>query len=139
MKTLRKIALFVKNVKKYWGVLWSDRDYDYQYLVNLLIFKLEAMHDFFSDDSKTMTDMGEQAVQVEEVIGGLKGIAEEPWVEQVHRDFNVKLNEFGNPESFHNVAGVPDGELFPLYVQYQKAYMDYFFSLLAQHLLEWAD
>lgn len=38
---------FFRNLKRYWGILWEDNDFDHGYMENLLFKKLTFMADYF--------------------------------------------------------------------------------------------
>lgn len=44
---LLAIKRFFRNLRKYWGILWSDNDFDHGYMEELIITKLTYMADYF--------------------------------------------------------------------------------------------
>lgn len=41
------VCTFCRNIRKFWGILWKDRDFDHGYMEELLIKKLSWMADYF--------------------------------------------------------------------------------------------
>lgn len=56
MKNLfRTIKTLVRNIRKYWRVLLSDKDWDYEFLLELLKTKLDSMSDSFRHSGVTIS------------------------------------------------------------------------------------
>ena len=41
------IKTFFRNIKRYWGILWSDNDFDHGFMEELIITKLTLMANYF--------------------------------------------------------------------------------------------
>jgi len=56
----------VKNLIKWFPIIWQDRDYDYGYLYTILEFKLNNMQKFFESDYTYSKDAKHYAKQIKE-------------------------------------------------------------------------
>lgn len=68
MKTLIRR---VKNIIRWLPVIWQDRDFDYQYLLDITAFKLLNMYKFFSSDNTVCADSDKVALEIKEVLDAL--------------------------------------------------------------------
>lgn len=59
-----KIKLFFKNSKKYYPILISDQDYDYNYFFKFMLAKLVSMKEFYESEDSYSTDSEEIANQI---------------------------------------------------------------------------
>lgn len=56
----------VRNLIKWFPVVWQDRDFDYGYLYTMLEFKLDNMQKFFESDYTYSMDAKEYGKQIKE-------------------------------------------------------------------------
>ena len=42
----------IRNIIEYWKIIWSDRNYDYDFLVRLMEFKLKRMATHFEEHKR---------------------------------------------------------------------------------------
>ena len=56
---IQKIRYFINSIKnliKWFPIIWRDRDWDYAYIEDILLFKLNNMHKRFSNPDTTHVD-----------------------------------------------------------------------------------
>lgn len=68
MKTLIRR---VKNIIRWFPIIWQDRDFDYQYLLDITEFKLLNMYKFFNSDNAVCADSDKVALEIKEVLDAL--------------------------------------------------------------------
>ena len=52
----RRVVWGIKNLWKWFPIIWNDRDWDHAYIEYLLLTKLQSMYNRFSDPHKTYVD-----------------------------------------------------------------------------------
>lgn len=61
----------IKNVIRWLPIIWQDRDFDYEYLLDITAFKLLNMYKFFSSDNAVCADSNEVALEIKEALDAL--------------------------------------------------------------------
>lgn len=64
---MKNIFKGIKNIIDYAPIIFQDRDYDYEYLLTLMEFKLDRMHKFF-DNSNISTEDATTAQQIKDTL-----------------------------------------------------------------------
>lgn len=59
---MRNFIQGVKNLWRWRGIIWRDRDYDYTFLLLIMRFKIEKMSEFFDSD-QTITESASAKAQ----------------------------------------------------------------------------
>lgn len=77
-RCIRDIKTGVKNLIKWFPIIWNDRDYDQFYFYKILEFKMRNMRDDFN--STQLVDMKEEAAQLSKCVDALNRLAEENYV-----------------------------------------------------------
>lgn len=145
----------IKNIIKWFPIIWNDRDYDEYYIYNILYHKFKSMEKFYlSGDaySAKATDVAKQLRVVKNLAKRLKEenylINALMWHEQKYPDFlenicnfeatdnpQIKtwkdLNPEGKKESFNRYDKHSD------YMENQDREM--LFKLMSKHINEWWD
>lgn len=67
----------IKNLIKWFPLIWKDRDFDYRYLYDILYFKLGEMQKFFEFGNTYSVDAKQYAEQIKECRRLLKRIMDE--------------------------------------------------------------
>lgn len=89
-----KRSSFAQKMKEYREFLREDEDYDWQYIIRLLRYKLERTknhiveHDIIDDATKV-------GKEIQAVVDLLKRIEEDKYFEELHKPF---LKKYGNPK-----------------------------------------
>lgn len=68
---MRSIYYGIRNLIYYFPVIWRDRPYDYEYIYDLLYYKLRLMERLFRHDAM-VADREEVANQISEVLKRLE-------------------------------------------------------------------
>jgi hypothetical protein len=63
------IKWYIKNLVKYQGFLWRDRTWDYEYTVDIVIFKLKELQKCMEDDRHM--SCGKSAWEIQQVLNYL--------------------------------------------------------------------
>jgi uncharacterized UPF0160 family protein len=65
----------IKNIIKWFHIIWEDRDFDYGYLLDILEFKLKSMEQFFNSNdtwTKNSKKCAKQIMIVKNLIHRIK-------------------------------------------------------------------
>jgi hypothetical protein len=68
---VRRFFRKIKNVFRWLPTIWKDEDYDYNFINEILIKKLEHTRDFFLSDRTHITSSKEVAAEIQEAIDRL--------------------------------------------------------------------
>lgn len=95
--TISAIKTGVKNLIKWFPLIWKDRNFDQGYLYDILYFKLGEMQKFFESDYTYSMDAKEYAKQIKECKELLyriinESIEDENWDGE---NFTISLEELG--------------------------------------------
>ena len=91
----RLLKTGIKNLIKWFPLIYNDRDFDHGYLYDILYFKLDNMQKFFESDNTYSVDAklyGEQIKECKELLKRIKDetIYDEYWDGE---DFTVSTKE----------------------------------------------
>jgi len=90
MKILRKI----KRVLEWVPVLWNDEDFDYAHLLEIMIFKLKRMENFFNSKYAWSSDAKQQAASMRLFRVSLERILEEyEYDPDVRRNMELRASD----------------------------------------------
>lgn len=95
--TIRSIKDGIKNLIKWFPLIWKDRNFDQGYLYDILYFKLGEMQKFFESDNTYSMDAKEYAKQIKECRELLYRIINET-IEDENWDgenFTISIEELG--------------------------------------------
>lgn len=92
---LRNIRYGIKNIIKWFPVIWNDRDWDYRYIYEILHKKLELKEQFFRSDKTHVADWEQTADEIKEVKDALKRLIDDDYVsyEEVMKDAKTSLEK----------------------------------------------
>ncbi len=103
-----KLKQGIKNLFKYFKVIWNDRDWDFEYIYDLFEVKLTSMHKYFSsrdriaEASEKDADNILYALSLLKSIKDIKGIQNEAFYKFriLYPDFelDMKFIESDNPK-----------------------------------------
>lgn len=88
----RNIKRGIKNLIKWTPVVWKDRDYDYQPLLEMMKFKLENMEDFFRNKG-IAADAEERADEMKVCIDLLDRLINDVHFKEAYDAFHEKWGE----------------------------------------------
>lgn len=69
---MRSFIRGVKNLWRWFPVIWKDRDYDHVFTYDVLIKKLEFQRDFFLSKDACVSNAGDTAKEIQTAIDKLK-------------------------------------------------------------------
>jgi len=99
----RRTLESIKNLIKWFPIIWNDRQWDYGYLFEIMLKKLELMEDFYENGKTVSADAKIYASDIREAIKELRYIAdgknEEEAFEPMHKEYLDKYGEY----TFDNV------------------------------------
>lgn len=64
----------IRNIVQYTPLIFNDRDWDEQYMYEMLLFKLKRMHKFFEGEKAISEPAPEVAKEIQEVISMLERV-----------------------------------------------------------------
>lgn len=103
----------IKNIFKWFPIIWDDRDYDYSYLLILLQKKLEFMKKTFESESKYI-DNNNIILEIESVIEKLDRIIEDNYCEsdwdELHNNLGKNSPIFNEDGSYYKIVFNGDAE-----------------------------
>lgn len=111
----------IKNLIKWFPVIWKDREFDYRYLYEVMYFKLRDMEKFFNSDDTFSEDAKVYAGEIKECADLLLTIKNEEtsdkyWNEEI--GFNLPIEDLDKIE---------------------QEEIDRFFALMAKRICWWWD
>jgi hypothetical protein len=69
---MKRLINRIKNILRWLPVIWKDRDFDFEFLLDILSFKLLNMYKFFSNDKLTVcADSAEIEGEIKEVLDAI--------------------------------------------------------------------
>lgn len=78
------------NLKKWYYVIWEDRQYDYGHMEKLLHYKLSLMEDFFNSDQTHSEESKEIAKEINRVKEILDSLINSTYEEKIYDDYYKK-------------------------------------------------
>jgi hypothetical protein len=95
---VRSFQIGIKNIIKWFPIIWKDRDYDHAYIECMLLHKLKMMYDRFIDPNETYvnwdTDHGKKALKALKIcITILERRRSEFYILNLWDEKNVDLTE----------------------------------------------
>lgn len=95
----RSLGYSIKNIVRWWKIIWNDRDWDYGFFEEILVFKLKNMRDFYQNGINVWSANAPQvADEINEVIEIFERIQEDDYENLVSPGFNdwiYKQNNVG--------------------------------------------
>ena len=93
----KEIKEGVRNIKSWLPIIWKDRQYDYSFLLTIMIHKLILMSEFFNSDETYSADAKLYAEQIKEAGAMLnyinnseyEGSAMEPYYKAYPSDYDI--------------------------------------------------
>jgi hypothetical protein len=108
----RNIKYGIKNLIKWTPIVWKDRDYDYQSLLEMMKFKLENMEDFFRRKGFAI-DAEKRADEMKFCVELLDRLINDVHFDESFDDFHKKWGE-------GKVTFEDEGEYSKLYIEYSN-------------------
>jgi len=93
------MKIFIRNIKriiKWIPVLWKDRDWDHNYLWEIINFKLQMMKDFFNSDKAMTSDAKITAAQIEGLMWKIYRIIDDDYGKDTMTKYYQKYGETGH-------------------------------------------
>jgi len=84
----------IKNLIKWFPIIWSDRDWDYHYILAILQAKLEFTKQFFLSDNTYCVEANETANEVSEVLEILDRLIKNQYLEEALKPFDEKYPDY---------------------------------------------
>ena len=93
--SIRRFFRKIKNVFRWLPTIWKDEDYDYHFITEILIKKLEHTRDFFLSDRTHIADAEKVAEEIQEAIDRLHMTCDswEFYEQQAHEIITEKWGE----------------------------------------------
>lgn len=99
-KLTTKIKNFIYNIKrgiinliKWFPVIWKDRDYDYEFVYDLLIKKFDNMEKFYNGDKALSADSKEVAEEIKYAKDLLHKIKTHDYFEEAFDDTSASIRK----------------------------------------------
>lgn len=90
-----KLRQGVKNLIKYFKVIWNDRDWDYEYLYDLLEVKLKNMQKYFANNKVWSASAEKDAENIEYALYSLNKLRDEEGIHnEAFYDFDITYPDF---------------------------------------------
>jgi len=84
--SFRAIKAGIKNLVKWFPIIWKDRNFDQEYLYDILYFKLGEMQKFFESGNTYAVEADKCVEQIKECKGLLKRIMNESVMDEYWDD-----------------------------------------------------
>ncbi len=96
MRIFRRIKRFfgrvvdgIRNLIRWFPIVWNDRDFDYWYFEKILAHKLKAMRDFHVSPNAMSMEAPEVAKQIDEVLALYDRLEKDDYVEEVDPEMHL--------------------------------------------------
>jgi len=106
-KFFRNIGRGIKNIIRYWKVIWNDRDWDDYYIYKLLQTKLRFMEQFFRSDKCYREDKEKTADQIKFAIKKLDRLIKNVYLDEAFESFFEKYPDFEWKPKFEPIEDMP--------------------------------
>ena len=92
---MRTIIDRIKNLIRWFPVIWRDQDWDSEFIIDILIKKLEHQRDFFNSGRSSVDDCLESADEIQSAIDKLQHTREawEHYEQPVMKELDKKWGE----------------------------------------------
>lgn len=132
----------IKNLFIWKKVIWKDQDYDSQFLINIIIFKLNKMEKFFRSNNISTTK--EEAEEVANEIMRTRQLL----IDSTEKDYSIEINPninelisqlfpFSDQENLSNKQEIYD--CLNLADEYSKRDQKLAFEIILKNLDNWWD
>ena len=147
-RSFRNVLLNIKHVIKWIPIIWKDKEWDYSYFLDMAIFKLENMRDFYHGDDTMCQGARQRGDEIDRVVQLLKAFQEDNYETKIDPHFYDRIysliNEGNNNwESFIGIYEDAEREQrHSVHIkadQLKQADLDKAFMLLAKNLQDWWD
>lgn len=133
------LKLSVSNIIFFWSTIWADKDWDYYYLIHLMIKKLEKMNKFFMDEKKCMSlDHKQRAREMRVVICLLKRINNGYYRNYISRR-TYTLGGYSKHDMSDKALSSMDKTEMKQWKKKIDADLDYAFYFLRKNIKKWWD
>lgn len=86
----RNVYRNIKRIISWIPVLWNNYDWDYSYFLDVMRFKLEKMHDFYTSDAAISSSSSTVAKDIKLAINLIKRIDENIYTDKMREDHDKK-------------------------------------------------
>lgn len=153
----RSLKYSVKNIVRWWKIIWNDRDWDYGFLEDIIFFKLKTMRDYYRAGVNVWSEgADETADEIDEVIQIFERLRAGQYEETIDPNFYdrfrdkrelfiEKIDDSGQKYSTLNLPDFTDEERKDRRITHQTAEQmrqsdyDEAFSLIAKNIRKWWD
>lgn len=160
---MKKFCLFrslkygIKNLKNWFHIIWNDREWDYGYLEDILLFKLKNMRDYYRAGTNVWSEGAEvTADEINEVIRLLEEVQKDNYEEKIEPHFNDWIyenrplsREFTDEDgNVHHMFNSPEWtpeelahrkEVYREAERQKQADLDKAYGLIAKNIRRWWD
>lgn len=85
LSKFRSVKTGIKNLIKWFPIIWKDRDWDYYFIYAILHKKLNNMEKFYSSDKAWASDSKDVAEQIKEAKVLCKRLMDEDYINIVDK------------------------------------------------------
>ena len=157
----RSLGYSIKNIVRWWKIIWNDRDWDYGFFEEILVFKLKNMRDFYQNGINVWSANAPQvADEISEVIEIFERIQEDnyenlvspgfnDWIDKQHAVgesiFKTKINEDGEKTLTFNTPKWTEEEKKAreeVYIKAEEMHNEDYrkaFELIGRNIRKWWD
>jgi len=146
----KEIKEGVRNIKSWLPIIWKDRQYDYGFLLTIMMHKLNLMYEFFNSDETHSADAKLYATRIRRASGMLNyinsGEYEEAAMEPYYKAYpiNYDISDFDSfIASVNKELTAEQKELFDkCFKDIDKKYnlaMEIFCNIFKEQLRSWWD
>lgn len=86
----RTIKNGIKNIWNWRTIIWSDRQFDYVYLLKIIEFKLDQMEKFFNSNDAHCLEAKNVAIEIKECREIISQLASNSYEDQYWEEYNKK-------------------------------------------------
>lgn len=89
----------IKNIYRWWMVIWEDRDFDYIYMEKILSHKLKTMEDFFLGDETHIEDAVKYGNEIKRCHEILESLVNDTYSDEIYKEY---YDKYPHDENFFN-------------------------------------
>ncbi len=145
MRTIRYLPSNIKdgirNLIRWFPIVWNDRDFDYWYFEKILTHKLKAMRDFYASPNAMSMEASEVAKQIDEVLALYNRLEKDDYVEEVDPEMHPGYRFVGD-EVIYNDNGSDNEYVMSAYMEAdrrKKADRLKLYTIMAENMENWWD
>ena len=151
---LRRLRHSIKNVIRWFPLIWNDKDWDSLYLFKIMSYKIKNMEQYFRVHGHYV-GCKKTAKEMELAYLLLKRLTDDIYNDIVFKEFDIKwgkanfsINDDGSLNVLYENEKTPEDKIelindlekaFDKEWQLKKQDVNYLFDLMKKKVLEWSD